>query len=451
MYDLHLLLSLVIWLVLSAAFFNGPSASAFHPLTYYLAFHGLVFVIRPFFQHYFDFSSIYMYYQFWPEEDVKHLALFASNVGLASFYIGVLWFGSTPMRFWSDGSLDRADRHGLHLLIALALLSPLILYSITYAASINFGDIDLRRLTRDPTTLYTIYSDTTAYLTEANVMLGGLGVLIAWGFRFRPLALVPFCVFVAFRLAVGWSRYTFIMSTISLALFYLFEKRVKWFKLRLLPLFLAIVSAFLILSSQRSIVADFLSGRTSHTYSQVAERHFFDGMDFASLEFLEYIINIVPSQTLSFNYFSNSLEIFTAPIPRMFWPEKPVGPPVKFFNINDYGFPMGITVSLIGEGWQSLGMAGVAIWCLLGGILWGSIYRYFVMNLRSTYVVSFYLLLLPFSIQWFRDGYLLSLVKAPFFFMLPLLLSYMLGRVFPVNKRVLPSTIARSNSTRNGV
>jgi len=37
----------IVWLLIAFMFLRGRSASVFHPFSFYLAFHGLVFVIRP--------------------------------------------------------------------------------------------------------------------------------------------------------------------------------------------------------------------------------------------------------------------------------------------------------------------------------------------------------------------------------------------------------------------
>ncbi|WP_142251744.1 O-antigen polymerase [Bradyrhizobium sp. UNPF46] len=436
MYDLHLLFSLALWLFLFAIFLASRFASIFHPLAFYLAFHGLVFVIRPFFQYYLELNHVYELYGFWPDISVKHTALFVANLGLACFFCSSALVGNAPMRFWDTSRLALQNRHGPSLVLGLILVSPLIALSIRYALSINFGTQDLRNLTRDAASFHTIYTDTSAYLVDSNLMLGAFGVAIAWAYRFRPIWLLPFFSFVLLRLSVGWSRYTFIMTTMGLGLLFLFNERKKWLKKWMFVAGFGVLIVFSALSSQRALIANWIKGEDSKglQYNQT-RRNFFDSLDFANLEFVEYLVNVVPEQTGTFNYFSNSLEVFTAPIPRVFWPEKPVGPPVRFFNINNYGFPVGITYTLIGEGWQSLGYVGVMVWCSLAGLLWGWIYRWFVRHNQSTFVTLYYCLCLPLSLQWFRDGLLLSLVKFPLFFVLPIAIAQILSR-FEIPTRI---------------
>jgi hypothetical protein len=423
MYDLHLIFSLAFWLMLVVIYAHSRCASIFHPITYYLFFHGLVFVIRPFFQYYLELNSVYNLYRFWPDADVKHTTLFIANLGLLSFYVGASLTGNIQMRFWDQSRLDRQNRFGRRLVEALILSLPLIIISLRYALSANFGETNLVNLARDASTFHTIYTDTTGYIVDANVMLGAFGSAIAWAFRFRLLALAPLLSFVALRLTVGWSRYTFVMACAGAGLLYLFDKRKLWPTRSMVSLAIIGFLGFSALSEQRSLIADLIKGESRSSQPRAEKKNFFDALDFANLEFVEYIVNVVPEQTKTYNYFSNSLEVFTAPIPRILWPEKPVGPPVVFFNLNDYGFPIGNTATLVGEGWRSLGFAGVAIWCLFGGLLWGKIYAIFLSRGENSFAVLYYCILLPLSVQWFRDGILLSLIKFPLFFMLPIVLA----------------------------
>ncbi|MDC7786713.1 hypothetical protein PQJ75_08260 [Rhodoplanes sp. TEM] len=429
MYDLHLLFTLAVWAALCLLFVNSRCASIFHPIAYYLAFHGLVFVVRPFFQHYLELNSVYALYRFWPDPEVKHVTLLIANLGLASFFLGAMWTGNLPMRFPTAEQQDAQDRRGPLLIVTLLLVSPLILMSMRYALSINFGEYDLRNMVRDASTFRTLYTDTSAYIADANLMLGALGVAIAWAYRFRPVALLPFVAFVALRLTIGWMRHSFVLMTIALALLFLFDRRRRWPAPWMVAVGLAGAVMFSALSEHRSLVAEWITGEVTRARVVTERAHFFDGLDFANLEFVEYIVTIVPGQTKTFNYFSNSLEVLTAPIPRALWPEKPTGSPISFYNINNYGYPIGITFTVVGEGWQSLGYAGVVVWCLLGGLLWGGAYRLFVANVTSTFATLYYLLVLPVSLMWFRDGVLITLVQFPLSFVAPILLCQLLGRV----------------------
>ena len=68
MIDLALLAQLFVWLAVVCIFLASGQASLFHPATWYLAFHGLVFVARPMLVYYYDFDSSFSYMRFHPEQ-----------------------------------------------------------------------------------------------------------------------------------------------------------------------------------------------------------------------------------------------------------------------------------------------------------------------------------------------------------------------------------------------
>jgi len=145
-------------------------------------------------------------------------------------------------------------------------------------------------------------------------------------------------------------------------------------------------------------------------------------MDFANLEYLQYLVRTVPEMTGTYSYFIETLELFTAPIPRVIWKGKPNGQPIELYSLFDYGRPIGMSWSLPGAGWQGFGMIGVVFWCGMGGAIWGLLYRWYVTSEQHVFHTCYYFLLLPLSVQWFRDGPLITLVKFPLFFLLPVAL-----------------------------
>ena len=65
-YDLVLAASTVAFVAVAWFYWRSAAASVFHPATLYLAFHGLVFVVRPIFARVYDFRTIYASVGFTP-------------------------------------------------------------------------------------------------------------------------------------------------------------------------------------------------------------------------------------------------------------------------------------------------------------------------------------------------------------------------------------------------
>jgi hypothetical protein len=364
---------------------------------------------------------------------------------LLTFSFVVLRIGNDPFKFVNSNTLSIATKRRCGFLCALALLllSPLIVVSFRYALDANLGSGTLAEMVWDPTIYHSIYTNTTGYLVDANIMMGGLAVGIAWGFRFRLFALIPFAAYSLLRMSIGGGRWTFLMAAASLGLLFMFDRRALWLKWKPLLLVPIVLFLFTQIGLQRAYVANWILGRES--ISEPDDRQYFDNMDFANLEYLQYIVHVVPNRTGTYDYFLNNLELLTAPFPRILWPEKPVGPPIRLFNIFDYGFPIGITWSVIGEGWKELGAVGVVLWCAMGGLLWGTLYRAFVRSKRGSFQVLVYIVLLPLSVQWFRDGGLLTLVKFSLFPLLGIGVAVLLGKIIPIARSRIPLAAQRQN------
>ena len=73
MYEFVLFLSVICLIGVTLTFVRSPAFSLFHPLTFYLAFHAVVFVFRPILSYLLGFEQIYLAYQFTPSPSDKPL------------------------------------------------------------------------------------------------------------------------------------------------------------------------------------------------------------------------------------------------------------------------------------------------------------------------------------------------------------------------------------------
>ena len=96
MIEITLCAQVIVWLIVIGVFFASGEASLFHPVAWYLAFHGLVFVLRPILVHVFGFDFMWNYMIFRPTDEVFMRTLAATSVGLVVFCYGV--FGREPQK-----------------------------------------------------------------------------------------------------------------------------------------------------------------------------------------------------------------------------------------------------------------------------------------------------------------------------------------------------------------
>lgn len=433
MYEAALALSLVCFVLVVGFFISRPSFSMFHPLTFYAIFHGFIFVFRPIVVRINNYDLIYRSYQFTPSASDKLIVILAANLGFLAFAFFCLMSGNVAMRFKQDG-FAIAERERLKPLLfwVLALCVPIGVYSLsivwTGAATVGTG---YATMVMDAGTGTIINTTGNGYLAEAQLMLASCGALVAWVYRFRLLAIMPLLTFAVFRAGTG-GRGPFVIALVTVGLLYLYEKRRRMPSLGVLGLLAAVVLVFNSVGSDRGRSIRQLIGNdtasTTFAGSRDSER-WLEGMDFANMEYFEYLVYAIPQRTHTYGYFLDTLQIFTEPVPRILWPSKPIGAPFNRIFLLDYGRAIGMTRSLPGQGWYSFGWLGVLIWCGLWGYGLGWIYRRFVEGSQSALKTAAYMIFIPILIVAFRDGQLVTVFRQGLFYLGPVLLWYWLARL----------------------
>src|ERR1700758_4104937 len=97
--ELALFAQAVVWLIVVGVFAGTRQASIYHPLTIYLLFHGIVFVVRPLLVYYLGFNGEFIYMRFEPSEAQWIRALATSSVGLMVFAATSIAYGWSQTRF----------------------------------------------------------------------------------------------------------------------------------------------------------------------------------------------------------------------------------------------------------------------------------------------------------------------------------------------------------------
>lgn len=429
MYEFLLIAGVFLWITVATFYIRSGVASVFHPATYYLFFHGFIFVLRPILAYANDYSFVYTLYGFQPLLSVKATALLVADLGFVAFMVAVLLAGRKPLVLApTAGSIDDDQRrYRMPLLVTAAILAPLGIYSLRYVLQ---SDADgVVGMTYDMATGYTISTTGNGYLFTAGDLVGALTVLIAWQFRFRLAALVPFLAYVVTRASVGGMRWAFLLTSVSLALFWLYDQRRRWPSIPILVGGVALLGAFTVIGQQRDIVKSyFTGGEVKHEFFQ---ERVLEGMDYANLEYLEYVAWTIPEKTGTWGYFADNLQVLTEPIPRVLWRDKPIGPPIVMWDLWRYGNPIGMSISLPGEGWAQLGYPGVIIWCALIGWLFGRFYNWFVQSRQTPFRVATYILVLSLTVQFFRDGGLLTMLKFPMWAIVTILVWLAISKLLP--------------------
>ena len=426
MYETVLILSVVIFAVTTALFLRQPSASMLHPTTFYLMFHGIVFVVRPVFAWYYGYGGLmYRAMHFTPTLQDKVEALICANLALVAFVAVSLLLIREPLVFMQN-SFDINQRSQLmkRFLVVALLFGAIAAYSTYWVLDYSqsgeaFSDIDYRTGAR-------AMRATNGYFFAAGLMLASIVAIIAFLGRFTLWSMAPFVVFALYRFATG-QRGAVVTAAVMMALLYMYDRRKKWPTLAVVLAALVIAPVFNSIRSDRgaglreSIGYELAEGDVRQTTPQEEEEAPLETMDLGMMEMVEFVTWSIPEKSGSYDYFLGNLQIFTEPIPRALWPEKPIGQPIKLFDMYSHAVTINGVMSVPGMGWVYWGYPGVVIWAAVFALIYGSGYKAFARGSQSNLAVIGYVIFLSTAVISYRDGLLLTVLKQNLFFMTPFL------------------------------
>jgi hypothetical protein len=423
MYVTMLVLSVVVFIAVTAIYLRQPNASILHPATFYLLFHGLVFVIRPIFGWFYEYRIFYDAAKFTPSVLEKSQALICTNLAFVVFMATMMVLTKRRFNFKQD-QFDLAQRSIIlnrFWLVAIPL-GALGLYSIywliTYQAS---GEMVSRLDTR---TGWRAMEATNGYFYAAGALLAPIVAIIAFLGRFRLWSLAPFAGFVVLRFATG-SRGDAVAAAVMLALLFMYDKRRKWPTFIVVAGFLAAIPLFdSILSDRGAGLRQAMGYEATGVYEYLATQERVEApletRDLSALEMVEYLVWAIPKRSGSYDYFLQNLQVITEPIPRALWPEKPVGAPIRLFDLYSHAVPIGGVLSIPGAGWMYWGFAGVIIWSAIFASIYAGVYNWFAHSRQSNLAVIGYVVFLSTAVIAYRDGIILTILKQLFFYIGPL-------------------------------
>lgn len=431
MYETALLIQLFVFISLSVYLVTRRCFSIYHPAVLYAGFHFLVFVLRPMLAFYLNYEvGIYSIYRFFPTEDIKVTTILVSMLGFVIFTLVSTQVGASPIQFISAEAHQggRSKYRDAFILIA-AILAPLVIYSLQHTYRQAIGDLEWTMIMSRESGHY-LNTSGNGYTADAQLMAVPICALFAWLFRFRLLSLLPIIAFVLVRASTG-GRGPFVASLVTLGLLYAYERRIRLPNWKVLSLIVVAALLFRSVGDDRGASVRGLlqnSPAASWANGNAKDKRFLESMDYQNEAFLQYIVWVVPEKSQTYDYFLDNLEVFVAPIPRALWRGKPDAEPFPQIRLLDFGFPIGMTKSLPGEGWFALGWIGVVLWCGLAGYLLGRLYEKFALGRSNIFFTLGYLCFFPSLIISFRDGQLISVMRQSVWYVLPVIIWWLYAR-----------------------
>jgi oligosaccharide repeat unit polymerase len=376
----------------------------------------------------FDLNIAFEYMQFSPSDYNLAITHFVVSFGLLAFLYG--YIKSSEMTNQSNIILTilTMEINWKPLILTWITLFPIVLYSVYVGISTLFSFDAAVQM--DKINGVSINASHIGYLVDAQFFLIALCLLLIYKLDFKWFSFVPLIAYMVFRALTGWARWTILLTLLNVGFLLLHRHKKKWPPVSVLYYFIPIILLFYFLGRDRSILFNLAMG---YGPSEVVELkdfsvyQFLDGLDFANFDYLSYIIAHVPSASGTFTWGTQYLQIFTEPIPRLWWPDKPAGPPISLFDLNSFGNFVGLTTSTLGDGWMTLGFPGAMIVQYLFGKIYGKVYKWFEINKNSKLASIIYLTIASLFIQFFRDGGILSILEFIFFTTFPFLLYIVFG------------------------
>jgi hypothetical protein len=370
------------------------------------------------------------YMSYYPTDDEVFLTAAVSSLFLIVFVFACTIIGQKKIHFHKSTFAAVTNSERLSYRLTLLIILPVALYSTIIA--IDSTNSYTQQWESDAATGVSIYTNTTSYIVDAHNFLGGLVILTAVIYRFRLIAFVPAVLFFALRLYLGGGRWAMVMVAYILALLLCAKYQRKVLSIKYLVYFMILFPLFGIVGENRAALPEALgiiSPDSPAMRAPLTLPGWLDGPDFANFEFLAYVVHIVPDFSKGYSYFSQHLELFTRPIPRILWPGKPVGSVISLVDLNSFGNFFGLTTGIPGDGWLSFGWLGVVIDAIFAAYLTAKVYNWFTNNNENAGATVMYCIFLGVLILYFRDGVLLSILLFGFWLGAPVLLWMFLSRV----------------------
>jgi hypothetical protein len=420
MIEIALVAQVVLWLAALWFFMANRQASIFHPVTAYLGFHALVFVLRPILASVYGFDSSWAYMQFQPSPEIFVRTLAVSSLAMICFVTTCLYVGRGVVTFGNQSAPEFTAQERSALVITTLMFLPIVAFSI-YATRNGIAGQNVNGTY--------VMTNSTGYLNDAQHFV--IPLLCAWLVvtRFHWLNLILSTLYIGYRAWFGWSRWTILLFFLMVVMAYCWYYRRKWMPVWFIALAIPVLLLFNLLGHNREALKSYFMGQGLKTVDYDAGmsasdklKRRFDTQDYANFDFLSYVVWLVPEKSGAYSYGLQYLQLLTEPIPRILWGGKPVGPPVKTgVDLYAYANFNGLTVSMAGDGWVTGGWIGVIIVLSLSGALLGRFHCSFWKHVDERLFCILYMVGGAMVPQWYRDGGVVSIAKFLFFCLVPIL------------------------------
>lgn len=399
------LLSFAVWLPCALFAYRGARLPFYHPISFYLVYHFMGFVLRPLAIGLVGHSTVWAMMGISPTvEDVTY-AIAISGIALVTMVFAPVVFAPGLYRDTQFSGFEFKVGRKLGLAVGLAIV--LILGIVGASTTSSFSDVDVNNVqTQALEGGGNALVGTSGYVTMLGDYLIVFVIFTIAASRHRLVVLSVLLAFVVFRLTQGSARYSFISVAIVFATVELVRAGRRQPRLWQLAAAVSLILAFDVIGSDRLAFRSIVQGtstveETLQFYGEDRGRGLLTG-DFAEIENLVATMHVVHA-TGRYNWGSQYLRLVIWPIPRQIWPDKPVytdllglGRYSKIFSI--------ITITMVGDTYTNFGPLAVLLGFVLYGLGFSAAHR-FAARTTSAMALLAFLTSTGFITLYYRDGF----------------------------------------------
>ena len=398
-------INLCLWLVISWLYFVRLKMPFYHPVSVYLAYHLLGFVLRPFYIYKNGGSELWFRIGILPDGwDLIYSGLISSLALISFALIPLIVRGNFKEYrvippFKLEVSNERIFFAVVIFFFALGVYGTYKAYGGAGFSSVYAYEVDIIASGGQALKGVSGYSTALAEFIPVTLVI----LMLVKGPR-SLLFVSLLIMFIAIRMWIGSQRLSFVVVLLALAVYLVILSRRRFPPIKFIVVGLLFLTIFDFIGSDRLAFRKIAAGEegAAALYEVYQANRGEEGLlsDFKEFDVTTVIYSIVPSKT-GFNYGSQYLRLFVWPIPRQIWPDKPIF--TDRIDLNSYGNFWALTWSSHGDYYSNLGIPSLVILMALVSILLQLLYRNAVHANKAVHVISYFIVLMYMK-TIFRDG-----------------------------------------------
>jgi hypothetical protein len=399
------IVNLIAWVGCVAYVLGFKRMPSYHPLVIFLIYFLLGYVYQPLADLISGGSTVWNTVGYFPTPEDIVFATLVDVVGILSFIFvpPLLINGIHDDLEMPAISLEITNQVGFLITASIAAAAGLL--SIYHLLSTNTDTVVniTQRLLPGGGTAFT--GDSSGYQNVGAEFIPPLLIILYFRYGFTRFNLAVTGLYMFIIMYMGVNRAGFLTIALGAIVVYLMRSGTKYFRLRHIVFGIVLLVAFDIIGGNRFIIREMLSGQQNTVVEnerwQNIRNHGSMLADMQEFESMTLVTSIIPDRSNSYNWFTQYGSLLVRPIPRTFWPDKPVD--TSILSMVDYGNFYYLTFSMIADAYINMGLPSVVLIMALDSFLLCFLYKA-IQRTTSANLLLLFTLIVAYLPVLYRDG-----------------------------------------------